>query len=98
MSEGWMCPGCGRCYSPVVAQCTHCPANELAGTASCADGTEISIGARPWPATVFIPGFEFAPSVIVVESKTATQPGGLTTAGNSSIDNAPTEPAHKGVE
>lgn len=24
MSEGWKCPGCGRCYSPFVASCSAC--------------------------------------------------------------------------
>lgn len=22
--QGWMCPGCSRCFSPFVAQCPHC--------------------------------------------------------------------------
>ncbi|MBE3142910.1 MAG: hypothetical protein IMZ61_03185 [Planctomycetes bacterium] len=22
--SGWKCPGCGRCYSPYVAQCAFC--------------------------------------------------------------------------
>jgi uncharacterized OB-fold protein len=24
MSEGWKCPGCGRCYSPCVTECSRC--------------------------------------------------------------------------
>ncbi len=26
MSEGWRCPGCGRCYAPHVQQCGACRA------------------------------------------------------------------------
>lgn len=22
--SGWMCPGCGRCYNPIVTQCSEC--------------------------------------------------------------------------
>ena len=24
MSEGWKCPGCGKCYSPAVPECGTC--------------------------------------------------------------------------
>lgn len=24
MSMGWTCPGCGRCYSPVMVECLRC--------------------------------------------------------------------------
>jgi hypothetical protein len=24
MSEGWRCPGCGKCYAPWVGECTTC--------------------------------------------------------------------------
>jgi hypothetical protein len=26
MNEGWRCPGCGRCYSPLTAACPECAA------------------------------------------------------------------------
>lgn len=25
MPRGWVCPGCGRCYSPFTAMCHYCP-------------------------------------------------------------------------
>ncbi len=28
MTEGWKCPSCGRCYNPVMMQCTLCPTEE----------------------------------------------------------------------
>lgn len=24
MSDGWRCPGCGRCYSPTMMMCSYC--------------------------------------------------------------------------
>ena len=24
MNQGWSCPGCGRCYSPMTPQCFTC--------------------------------------------------------------------------
>ena len=24
MSDGWQCPGCGRCYSPCICECSRC--------------------------------------------------------------------------
>lgn len=24
MSDGWKCPGCGRCYAPTMEQCPVC--------------------------------------------------------------------------
>jgi hypothetical protein len=24
MSEGWRCPGCGKCYAPWAGECTTC--------------------------------------------------------------------------
>lgn len=41
MTMGWQCPGCGRCFSPGVAECTYCgPVREGLTT----DGT----GVVPW--------------------------------------------------
>lgn len=25
MNEGWRCPVCGRCYAPIMMQCSFCP-------------------------------------------------------------------------
>jgi hypothetical protein len=24
MSDGWRCPGCGRCFAPSVTECLYC--------------------------------------------------------------------------
>lgn len=27
-NPGWQCPGCGACFAPFVASCTHCLPSE----------------------------------------------------------------------
>ena len=34
---GWVCPKCGRCYSPFTSMCSYC--NNDWGTITCYDGT-----------------------------------------------------------
>jgi uncharacterized OB-fold protein len=28
--QGWICPGCGRCYAPSVTECRHCGVSDAA--------------------------------------------------------------------
>lgn len=35
--KGWICPKCGRCYSPFTSMCSFCGNNW--GTITCYDGT-----------------------------------------------------------
>lgn len=39
-SKGWICPKCGRVYSPSTPQCVYC-SNEAIANANCADGRGI---------------------------------------------------------
>ena len=36
--SGWICPKCGRCYSPFTSMCSFCGGNNW-GTITCSDGT-----------------------------------------------------------
>ena len=37
--SGWICPKCGRCYSPFTSMCSFCGNNW--GTITCTNGTNI---------------------------------------------------------
>ena len=40
--KGWICPKCGRCYSPFTSMCSFCGSNDW-GTITCFDGTGSNI-------------------------------------------------------
>jgi uncharacterized protein with PIN domain len=40
--KGWICPKCGRCYSPFTSMCSFCGGNNW-GTITCSDGTGSNI-------------------------------------------------------
>lgn len=47
MTEGWMCPGCKRCYSPLMTMCNFCvPAPITTGGANDSTGT-ITVPGEP---------------------------------------------------